>query len=81
MPPLFDPKINPYCILGVSKTASTKEVKGKFKELAKALHPDSSKGNKVSNSRDNQQSEPSTAELRSGGRRTPKAWKNERRII
>lgn len=43
MPPKFDPRINPYKILGVSPTASISDIKKAFKDLAVENHPDTSK--------------------------------------
>lgn len=47
----FDPSVDYYKALGVSKDASTDEIKKAYRKLAKANHPDSTGGDKAKESR------------------------------
>jgi DnaJ-class molecular chaperone len=47
----FDPTVDHYRALGVSKDASADEIKKAYRKLAKATHPDSTGGNKAKESR------------------------------
>jgi molecular chaperone DnaJ len=47
----FDPSVDYYKALGVSKTASAEDIKRAYRKLAKANHPDSTGGDKAKESR------------------------------
>ncbi len=47
----FDPSVDYYKALGVSKTASADDIKRAYRKLAKANHPDSTGGDKAKESR------------------------------